>query len=83
MIPMLLDSSGRDSWISIIFSGVIYIVWIPIVFIIYKNIKHEHIFSWLIRNFGKFIVYPLKFTVLLYLIAFGTVALKETLTELM
>ncbi|HDR7613814.1 TPA: spore gernimation protein, partial [Bacillus mycoides] len=41
MIPMLLDTSGRDSWISIILVSIIYLIWISLIFIIYKNIKNE------------------------------------------
>ncbi len=44
MIPMLLDTSGRDSWISIILVSILYLLWISIIFIIYKNIKNEHLF---------------------------------------
>ncbi|PDM37731.1 spore gernimation protein, partial [Bacillus cereus] len=36
MIPMLLDTSGRDSWISIILVSILYLLWISIIFIIYK-----------------------------------------------
>ncbi len=80
MIPMILDSSGRDSWISILLLSVIYLIWISLIFIIYKNIKNEHLFLWLKINFGKFIIYPIIFIVVLYLITIGVVALKETLT---
>ncbi len=45
MIPMLLDTSGRDSWISIILVSIIYLIWISLIFIIYRNIKNEHLFS--------------------------------------
>lgn len=80
MIPMLLDTSGRDSWISIILVSILYLLWISIIFIIYKKIKNEHLFLWLKNNFGKFSVYPIIFIVALYLITIGVVALKETLT---
>ncbi|MED3038970.1 spore gernimation protein, partial [Bacillus tropicus] len=61
MIPMLLDTSGRDSWISIILVSILYLLWISIIFIIYKKIKNEHLFLWLKNNFGKFSVYPIIF----------------------
>lgn len=80
MIPMLLDTSGRDSWISIILVSIIYLIWILLIFIIYRNIKNEHLFSWLKNNFGKLSVYPIIFIVVIYLITIGVVALKETLT---
>lgn len=80
MIPMLLDTSGRDSWISIILVSIIYLIWISLIFIIYRNIKNEHLFSWLKNNFGKLSVYPIIFIVVIYLITIGVVALKETLT---
>ena len=79
MIPMLLDTSGRDSWISIILVSILYLLWISIIFIIYKNIKMNICFV-AKNNFGKFSVYPIIFIVALYLITIGVVALKETLT---
>ncbi|MEK4683920.1 endospore germination permease [Bacillus sp. FSL W7-1294] len=80
IIPMLLDYSGRDSWISIIVLSLVYIIWIPFVFIIHKQTSEEHLFAWLIRNYGGFITYPLLSILILYLIMLGIVTLKETLT---
>lgn len=80
IIPMLLDHSGRDSWISIIILSFVYIIWIPCVFLIHKYTRKEQLFSWLMRNYGGFITYPLLSIIVLYLIILGTVTLKETLT---
>ncbi|MBG9538508.1 spore gernimation protein [Bacillus thuringiensis] len=80
MIPMLLDSSGRDSWISILFVSLIYMLWIPFVFFIHKNTSGNHLYFWLKQNFGKFITYPLVFILMLYFFMLGTVTLKDTLT---
>lgn len=80
MIPMLLDSSGRDSWIAILFSGLIYMLWIPFVFVIHKNTGDKSLFFWLKQNFGKFITYPLLFIFILYFVMLGIVTLKDTLT---
>lgn len=80
IIPMLLDHSGRDSWITILVLSLVYIIWIPFVFIIHKQTRKEHLFVWLIRNYGGFITYPLLSILILYLIMLGIVTLKETLT---
>lgn len=74
---MLLDHSGRDSWISIIILSLVYIIWIPCVFIVHKYTREEHLFSWLMRNYGGFITYPLLSIIVLYLIILGTVTLKK------
>ncbi|MGG1329232.1 endospore germination permease [Bacillus tropicus] len=80
IIPMLLDHSGRDSWITILVLSLVYIIWIPFVFTIHKQTRKEHLFVWLIRNYGGFITYPLLSILILYLIMLGIVTLKETLT---
>uniref|UniRef100_UPI0018CE3F4E endospore germination permease n=2 Tax=Bacillus TaxID=1386 RepID=UPI0018CE3F4E len=60
--------------------SLVYIIWIPFVFIIHKQTSEEHLFAWLIRNYGGFITYPLLSILILYLIMLGIVTLKETLT---
>ncbi|MDQ0202021.1 spore germination protein GerXB [Neobacillus ginsengisoli] len=82
IIPMLLDVSGRDSWITILFSSVAYLFLIPILFFIQKRMNGEQLFLWLRGNFGVFIAYPLMAIILLYLFFLSVVTLKETLTFL-
>ncbi|MFF3022383.1 endospore germination permease [Gottfriedia sp. NPDC057948] len=82
IIPMVLDVSGRDSWITILLSSVSLLFLIPILYFIQKRMNGEQLFQWLKGNFGRFITYPLMAMILLYLFSSGVVLLKETLTFL-
>ncbi|XRG80556.1 endospore germination permease [Rossellomorea sp. GAMAL-10_SWC] len=82
IIPMVLDVSGRDSWITILLSSVSLLFLIPILYFIQKRMNGEQLFLWLKGNFGRFITYPLMAMILLYLFSSGVVLLKETLTFL-
>lgn len=42
-IPMLLTASKRDAWISVIFSSIPFILWILLVFYIYKKLNKNNI----------------------------------------
>lgn len=41
IIPTLLSTSMRDSWVSVIFSLLPLILWILVIFYLYKRIKHH------------------------------------------
>ncbi|KQL32859.1 spore gernimation protein [Bacillus sp. FJAT-25509] len=82
IIPMVLDVSGRDSWITILLSSGSLLFLIPILYFIQKRMNGEQLFQWLKGNFGRFISYPLIAMILLYLFSSGVVLLKETLTFL-
>ncbi|MGG3467894.1 endospore germination permease [Neobacillus pocheonensis] len=82
VIPLLLDVSGRDSWIAIVFSCVAYIFLIPIFYFIYTRMKGEPLLLWLRGNFGIFVAYPLIAIILLYLFSLSVITLRETLTFL-
>ncbi|OPD54074.1 GerAB/ArcD/ProY family transporter [Bacillus anthracis] len=80
IIPMLLDHSGRDSWISIIFSSALFLIWISLLFYIHKNTECKHIFTFFKNQFGKIVIYPLYGLLVIYLTSLNVVILKETLT---
>lgn len=82
IIPLILDVSGRDSWIAILFSCVAYIFLIPIFYFIYTRMNGEQLFLWVRGNFGSFIAYPLIVIILLYLFSLSVITLRETLTFL-
>ena len=82
IIPMVLDVSGRDSWIAILLSCVSYLFLLPILYFIQKRMHGVPLFRWIKRNFGIFVAYPLLAIILLYLFSLSVVTLKETLTFL-
>ena len=82
IIPLILDVSGRDSWIAILFSGAAYLFLIPILYFIHTRMNGEQLFLWVRRNFGRLVAYPLIAIILLYLFSLSVIILKETLTFL-
>lgn len=61
-IPMLLTASKRDAWISVIFSLIPFILWILIVFYIYKKLnKNIHSFHKMKFSLPISIVYGIYF----------------------
>lgn len=81
-IPLLLDVSGRDSWIAILFSCAAYLFLIPIFFFLYTRMNREPLFLWVKGNFGSFVAYPLIAMILIYLFSLSVITLRETLTFL-
>lgn len=65
IIPTILSTSNRDAWLSVIFSTIPFILWILLVFYIYKKLNtHEDILSLLKRKFSHswvFIIFPITF----------------------
>jgi spore germination protein (amino acid permease) len=82
VIPLILDVSGRDSWISILFSSGFFLFWIPILIFIRSRMNGEQLFLWIKGNFGIFVAFPLMALILLNLFTLSLITLKETLTFL-
>ncbi|MGM0865162.1 MAG: endospore germination permease [Bacillota bacterium] len=65
IIPALLSTSNRDAWLSVIFSTIPFILWILLVFYIYKKFNtHDDIISLLKRKLnqsGVFIIFSIVF----------------------
>lgn len=55
VIPMMLDSAKRDSWISVLFAGALYLIWTCFLYFIYLRTGREHLFVWLQNRYGFFV----------------------------
>lgn len=53
IIPALLSTSNRDAWLSVIFSTIPFILWILLVFYIYKKLNTHDILSLLKRKLSS------------------------------
>lgn len=73
--PMLLDSSGRDSWISILISFFVFIPWFFFITVFMKKSGQQKLFPWLIQRTNPFIAWVLiiPMCVQLYLIGGTTI----------
>ncbi|WEK55835.1 MAG: endospore germination permease [Candidatus Cohnella colombiensis] len=72
-IPVILDVSGRDSWIAVIVSTILFIpVFIMIGYMMRKT-DQQQIFDWLKSHYGKFI--SMFFMIIFSIILFSSSAL--------
>ncbi|WP_077618436.1 endospore germination permease [Bacillus sinesaloumensis] len=80
IIPVLLTTSNRDSWLSVIFSAVPFIIWILLLFYLYKKgTKHEDILS-LLHKKCKYKAFRFLLKVILgaYFLLVALITLKFT-----
>lgn len=79
-LPVLLSTSGRDAWVSVISSSIPFICWILLVFYIYKKLNNEDIMSILKRKISFPWIYWF-FSILIgcYFLITAFISLKYTL----
>ncbi|MEH7484772.1 endospore germination permease [Neobacillus drentensis] len=77
LLPSILTSSGRDSWLSVIASTVPFIMWILLIFYIYKKFKNNDIFS-LFINLPKWLSFGISFLFGIYFFMTAFITLKFT-----
>lgn len=53
IIPALLSTSNRDAWLSVIFSTIPFILWILLIFYIYKRLNNQDIFFLIKRKLSS------------------------------
>ncbi|WCN37569.1 GerAB/ArcD/ProY family transporter [Aneurinibacillus uraniidurans] len=78
VIPMLIEVSGRDSWISVCLTCVACLLWIPVIYFVMKKTNQQHIFEWLKQKHGRFFSIILLSISSLYLFLISSTTLKET-----
>lgn len=80
IIPAILTSSNRDAWLSVIFSTVPLIVWILLIFYIYKKLyTHHDILSLLKQKLSKsWIIIIFSILIAAYFLISAFITLKYT-----
>src|SRR5690625_2599599 len=66
LIPALLNTAGRDAWISVLIAFIVTLIWGMLLFYIYKTINGEHITTWLENNTNQTITRLLGYIVGFY-----------------
>ncbi|MEO2078603.1 MAG: endospore germination permease [Bacillus sp. (in: firmicutes)] len=78
VIPVLLDKSGRDAWITVLVSGVPFLAWSAIIFFIYKKLAGKHLVLWLKERLGTIFAYILIIPLCIYVFVLAVVTLLDT-----
>ncbi|KQL52190.1 hypothetical protein AN964_00620 [Heyndrickxia shackletonii] len=79
VISPLVQHAGKDSWISVILSFLLSIVWIILLLVFQKSINNEGIFEWLRFKVNKKIIIILGIIFILFLINLSAITLRETI----
>ncbi|WP_307256693.1 GerAB/ArcD/ProY family transporter [Oikeobacillus pervagus] len=78
IIDPLIDTAGRDAWISLILVLFVSIIWAILLIYIHKGTNQAHLFTWLNEKFGKVVSFLFAALLYLFLIIIGAVTLKDT-----
>lgn len=53
ILPFLFEESGRDSWLVILFSGFLFLIWMTSIYFVAKNTKQRPLRDYLTEKFGR------------------------------
>lgn len=80
LIPLILQSSGRDAWMGTLLTTILHLGWVYILFFIMKRTKQQSIFTWFKDQFGPVVGWIFIMTTTLYFFWMTMVILRETTT---
>jgi spore germination protein KB len=80
VIPLLLQASGRDAWISAIMTLVALPLWLPLLYFVMKQSNQMNVFLWLKTEFKSVIAYFVAILGSLLLLVIGYITLTDTVT---
>ncbi|MGE7186523.1 GerAB/ArcD/ProY family transporter [Peribacillus sp. NPDC006672] len=78
VLPSLLGAAGRDSWISALGTGVLFLLWLPMVYWIISKTKQQHIIEWLHTHSHPLAAWSIKILLFLYIMLNVFVTLYST-----
>jgi spore germination protein (amino acid permease) len=77
IIPMLLQSAGRDSWVSTLLSGMLLFLWTALLYVIIKKTEQKHLFLWLKERCGAAVAWPFAIILAIGLFSVGEMAMID------
>ncbi|MGD8192417.1 GerAB/ArcD/ProY family transporter [Brevibacillus ginsengisoli] len=80
IIPILLQVSGRDAWIAVLVTALVYLPWTMLIYAIMKWTHNQPLIQWLERATWKPFACLIAFLLSLYTFSMGLVSLKEMVT---
>lgn len=78
--PMILESSGRDSWITALVSGGAFLIWILLLYVIMRRSGQQHWKSWLSSKVSPFVAWLLILPVIVQMYLIGGMTVIHTST---
>ncbi|NIK75819.1 spore germination protein (amino acid permease) [Paenibacillus castaneae] len=79
IIPVLLDKSGRDAWITVIVGAILFIPWVLLVYGTMKKLGNRSLKAALDESRGKWARWLVLGLISLYLFSFACYTLKEVI----
>ncbi|MGZ4163102.1 MAG: GerAB/ArcD/ProY family transporter, partial [Tumebacillaceae bacterium] len=79
IIPMILQEIGRDSWVSVLVSAGVALLWIPVLYLIVKKTSQQHLLDWIGQRYGRFVAKLLAVLFVTYMMFVSVVTFKDTL----
>ncbi|MFF0829265.1 endospore germination permease [Brevibacillus sp. NPDC003359] len=80
VIPILLDAAKRDSWISVILAGVIFLVWTCLLYSAIAKTRQQHLFLLLKNAYHPVVSYILAGIACVYLFMMCAITMRDTVT---
>ncbi|MGG4496246.1 endospore germination permease [Brevibacillus reuszeri] len=80
VIPLILDVAKRDSWLSVIFAGALYLLWTVLIYFVYKKTRQENLLLWVKKTYGSGIYLLIALLTAAYCFTNATVTLTDTVT---
>lgn len=78
VIPILLDAAKRDSWISVLLAGGIFLIWCALIYTIIRKIRGQSLFLFLKQAYHPAISTTLAFVICCYLFMMCAITMRDT-----
>ncbi len=78
MIPVILDVSKRDSWISVIIAAPFFVLWLMIIYWIIKSLKGKRLTDWMSETIGKPFSVMFRLVCVLFIFSSSAYTLHDT-----
>ncbi|WP_139491525.1 endospore germination permease [Brevibacillus dissolubilis] len=80
IIPVLLDVARRDSWLSVLAAGVIYLIGLVAIYYLYNRLGQKPLIEWLKQKYPPAITYFVTILLVLYASVLCYITVKDTVT---
>ncbi|MDQ0272849.1 GerAB/ArcD/ProY family transporter [Cytobacillus purgationiresistens] len=78
VLPSVLGAAGRDAWVSLLLVGVLYMLWLPMVYWIIKKTGQQEILGWLEKNSHPAAKWLVKYILIILILLNTFVTLYST-----
>ncbi|MEN1988203.1 MULTISPECIES: GerAB/ArcD/ProY family transporter [Paenibacillus] len=77
-ISAILETAGRDGWLSVVAAAPLFMLFLCMLFIIVRRIRGQRLTDWISREFGIIPSWIFRITAVILLLSLGTHTLYET-----